>query len=96
MHTLIQHFNEEQQTRFEYYKRSSFQRANIKKVMQSVLSAPVNQTSAIVMGGIAKVFVGEIVELARTIMEEWRENGPIRPRHIREAYRRLKESNNIP
>lgn len=29
-------------------------------------------------------------------MDEWNETGPIKPRHIREAYRRLKMANKIP
>ncbi len=64
--------------------------------MQSVCGSPVNVKMAIVMAGITKVFVGEIVETARTAMEEWGETGPIRPRHIREAYRRLRLAGKIP
>lgn len=33
---------------------------------------------------------------ARTTMEEWGEKGAVQPRHIREAYRRLKMANKIP
>jgi hypothetical protein len=32
---------------------------------------------------------------AREVMKEWREKGPLRPVHIREAYRRLKEKDPI-
>ncbi|CAN1225855.1 Transcription initiation factor TFIID subunit 11 [Linum grandiflorum] len=50
----------------------------------------------IVVCGIAKMFVGEVVETARIVMAERRESGPIRPCHLREAYRRLKLEGKIP
>jgi transcription initiation factor TFIID subunit 11 len=77
---LLSQFTPEQSNRFEYYRRSSFQRGNIKKVKQSILRIfrtqciplqlmqnvagvpPINQKMAIVMSGITKVFVGELVE----------------------------------
>ena len=64
--------------------------------MQQVSNSPVTGKMAVVMSGISKVFVGEIVETARTVMEEWKESGALKPRHIREAYRRLKQSGKIP
>jgi transcription initiation factor TFIID subunit 11 len=84
--------------------------------MQSITSnsstptnANMNQKMVVVMSGITKVFIGELVEtgilytliinnifLARSIMEELNEVGPIRPKHISEAYCKLKEQNKIP
>ena len=43
----------------------------------------------IIIQGSAKVLVREITELARTVMDERGEHGPIFPRHIRESVRRL-------
>jgi len=59
------------------------------------------------MAGISKLFVGELVELGRTIQEEWARAGvdpvppgqplgPLKPSHIREAYRRLKAEGKLP
>jgi transcription initiation factor TFIID subunit 11 len=45
---------------------------------------------AFVVAGFSKVYVGEIVEKAREVMEEWGHTGAIRPEHIREAHRRYK------
>jgi transcription initiation factor TFIID subunit 11 len=64
--------------------------------MQTVSNNPINQKMAIVMAGIAKIFAGEIIESAKTIMDEWGEQGPLKQRHIREAYRKLKQNGKIP
>eukprot|EP01111_Echinosteliopsis_oligospora_P014185 TRINITY_DN5289_c0_g1_i2.p1 TRINITY_DN5289_c0_g1~~TRINITY_DN5289_c0_g1_i2.p1 ORF type:complete len:186 (-),score=33.17 TRINITY_DN5289_c0_g1_i2:24-581(-) len=93
---LLSQFNHDQQNRYEYYRRAAFQRTNIKKVMQTVANSAVSQTMSIVMGGITKVFVGELIETARTVMDEWKENGPIKPRHLREAYRRMRSVGLVP
>ena len=58
----------------------------------------INPSTVIVVAGIAKVFVGELVEEARMVLEEWGD-GPdsaIMPAHIVEAHRRLKGRGIIP
>lgn len=69
----------------------------------------VNNKTGIVMAGLSKLFVGEVIEAgtysfymfltsmsAKAVLEEWHDQGPIRPKHIREAYRILKEAGKIP
>lgn len=93
---IMKHFTPDQQNRYECYRRSAFGKNAIKRLMQSVTGNNVSHKTSIVMAGVTKIFVGEIVETARTVMEEWKETGPIRPRHLREAYRRQQAKGKIP
>ncbi|CAM6112763.1 unnamed protein product [Calypogeia fissa] len=77
-------------SRYECYRRSGFQRANMRRLLASVAGCPISIPMTIVMSGISKMFVGELVEIGRIVMTERNDVGPIRPCHIREAYRRLK------
>ena len=49
----------------------------------------------IAMSGIAKVFVGEIVEKALDLKCKNNESGPLQQKHIREAYRLFNDSNKL-
>ncbi|KAJ3670165.1 hypothetical protein LUZ60_010489 [Juncus effusus] len=97
MQAILSQFTQEQMNRYESFRRSGFQKSNIKRLLTSItgtqkISAPTN----IVVSGIAKMFVGELIETARMVMTERNDIGPIRPCHIRESYRRLKLEGKIP
>ncbi|CAL5346620.1 unnamed protein product [Camellia sinensis] len=97
MQTILSQFTEEQMSRYESFRRSGFQKANMKRLIASITgSAKFNVQITIAVSGIAKMFVGELVETARVVMSERKESGPIRPCHIREAYRRLKLEGKVP
>ncbi|BAT96744.1 Transcription initiation factor TFIID subunit 11 TBP-associated factor [Vigna angularis] len=91
MQTILFQFSEEQMSRYESFRRAGFQRANMKRLLASITGTQkISVPMTIVVSGIAKMFVGEVVETARIVMKERKESGPIRPCHLREAYRRLK------
>lgn len=95
MQLLVAAFSEDQLDRYEMYRRSSFPKAVIKRFMQSVTGGSISQNVVIAMSGVAKVYVGEIVEKGLDVMQQWGDTGPLRPKHIREAARRLKQENKV-
>lgn len=96
MQVLVSNFTEEQLNRYEMYRRAAFPKAAIKRLMQSISGTSISQNVVIAMSGIAKVYAGELVETALDAREQWNETGPIQPKHIREAVRRLRLKNGIP
>ncbi|KAH0915110.1 hypothetical protein HID58_029556 [Brassica napus] len=91
MQVILSQFTEDQMSRYESFRRSALQKGNMKKVrtleMMFLLlitgSQKISMPITIVTCGIAKMFVGELVETARVVMGERNVSGPIRPCHIR-------------
>lgn len=112
---ISQLFSDRQMNRYAKFKESSLENRKkirstnkiecprIKKVVQNVLgeNMQISNSIQIALHGIAKIYAGEMVEEAKSIMiEEEGENKdkypPIRTRHLREARRRMMQRGILP
>jgi len=97
MQLLVSSFTEDQLDRYAMYRRAALPKATIKKIMQTLTGSSVGHNVVIAMAGIAKVFAGEVVEEALTNLEESGETGhPLRPKHLREAVRKMRGKGYMP
>ncbi|KAI1327780.1 histone-fold-containing protein [Xylariaceae sp. FL0255] len=103
--------------RYEVWHRASLKLADVKRHINSVTSQSCPQTVHQMMQVVCKMYLGDIVEAARGVQQEWvdlgeqqvenpddpkfeptnelskfRRKAPLRPDHLREAYRRRKAS----
>ena len=100
---LLEGLSDEQAARYDTYRSAAFPRQAVKRLMQQVLSQSISDKVAVMVSGVAKLFVGELVEAARDIMQERGQSSdsdnlqqPIQPEHLREAYGRLRLKGSIP
>ncbi|EAZ62760.2 Transcription initiation factor TFIID subunit 11 (TBP-associated factor 11) (TBP-associated factor 40 kDa) (P40) (TAFII-40) (TAFII40) [Scheffersomyces stipitis CBS 6054] len=61
---LIANFTDEQMERFEAYRRMTVNKPGIKKICNGVLGHSIPQNIAVVLAGISKSFLGEIISKA--------------------------------
>mmetsp|Transcript_18049 Transcript_18049/g.29277 ORF Transcript_18049/g.29277 Transcript_18049/m.29277 type:complete len:186 (+) Transcript_18049:303-860(+) len=92
---LLATFTPEQMKRYESFRRSHLDKRKVKKLITNVSGIKVVPDElAVALGGIAKVFAGELIELAREDMNDTQT--AIHPRHIRNAFRKLALTGKIP
>ncbi|KAJ2340794.1 transcription initiation factor TFIID subunit 11 [Coemansia erecta] len=87
--------NDDQRQRYGVYRQAALNKGTVKKLASQILGQQVSSTLTFVIAGFSKVFIGEIVERAVQIRDARGDEGPLRPEHLREAYRQhKKEANN--
>ncbi|EEH21843.1 hypothetical protein PABG_04059 [Paracoccidioides brasiliensis Pb03] len=70
---LIDAFTPAQSTRYDFFKRAKLNKPMVRKIVNQTLSQSVPPNVITTISGYTKVFVGELVEKARTVQEEWAE-----------------------
>lgn len=100
---MLKGFTADQMERYEAFRRSRLAGPAVRKVMNAAVGFSVHHDCGIVMAGAAKLFVGELIETARQVQEQWSTArgikgpyGPLTPDCVREAYRRLKQTGKVP
>lgn len=89
MKHILDRLTPEQSLRYDTFRRSRIQGPLLKKWMSSYSNFLIHPNISIVMAGISKVFVGELVEAALQLKSQYGNSGPLLPSHIRAAYIRL-------
>lgn len=95
---IVRKFSPSQASRYKAFLKANFDQKMVKKHIQRVTGSSKKVSPAIpaMMGGITKLFVGDIVEEACCVMNAWGDEGPLRPIHLREAHRRVIANGKVP
>ena len=88
---LLKTFTPAQMERYECYRRSNLSKPRLRKVFKAATGVTLNANGLIILAGISKMFVGEMVERARDIMRAkgLNEYEEIKPEHLRAAAREI-------
>mmetsp|Transcript_1991 Transcript_1991/g.2831 ORF Transcript_1991/g.2831 Transcript_1991/m.2831 type:complete len:172 (-) Transcript_1991:159-674(-) len=95
---ILSRMNDIQKARYKAYMEEKLDKEFVRGIITSLLEdtkEKVGKNKAereilcLVIRDVTQLFVGDIVEESRQVMEEWGDTGPIRPVHMREAHRRI-------
>ncbi|KAK9455531.1 hTAFII28-like protein conserved region-domain-containing protein, partial [Dipodascopsis uninucleata] len=101
---LISSFTDDQMERYETFRRANINKAGVKKLANAVLNQSITNNVAIAIGGFSKVFLGEVIDRALDVqdrmdppdsLDPYSPRPPLRPEHIREAWRLYKQETGL-
>jgi len=94
--TFLATMNESELDRYEAYRRSCLPRPKMKKLLSALSNLPVHDDKIlIVLCSLTKMFVGQIVQESRSVASEMGESGPLRPQHVRKAFKKLESEGTV-
>ena len=86
----------EQLERYEVMRRASFHKSAIRRLIQQATGCTASQHVVIAIAGMAKVFIGELIEEALDIKDsESSPDTPLEPRHLRLAHMKMERENRL-
>jgi transcription initiation factor TFIID subunit 11 len=68
---LVDAFNPVQSARYDLFKRTKLKKETLRRIVNHALSQSVPASVVTTVNGFTKLFVGEIIEKARTVQAEW-------------------------
>lgn len=86
---MLASFTPEQLDRYECFRRSVLPRPSVRRLASATAGVALREAPLIVVAGLAKTFVGELVEEGLRVARERGDSAPLRPSHLQEAHRRL-------
>ncbi|KAE9552175.1 hypothetical protein FO519_004622 [Halicephalobus sp. NKZ332] len=93
---LLANMDPEQLERYEVMRRASFPKSAIRRLIQQITGCTASQHVVIAIAGMAKVFVGELVEEALDLKDaESSPETPLEPRHLRLAHMKMDRENRL-
>uniref|UniRef100_A0A1I8A1P4 Transcription initiation factor TFIID subunit 11 n=1 Tax=Steinernema glaseri TaxID=37863 RepID=A0A1I8A1P4_9BILA len=83
--------------RYEAYRRSSFPKSAIRRLIYQTTRAQASRNVVIAVAGLAKMFTGELVEEALDIQNKEGKIGddPLQPKHLQMALQSLKDKGKL-
>ncbi|KAL7421021.1 transcription initiation factor TFIID subunit 11 [Cryptotrichosporon argae] len=79
----------EQGRRFDAFLATVIPKAVVRRINKDLYDQKVSENVQALLGGIAKVFVADLVEAAKDVQAEAGDRGPLRPHHLQRARERL-------